>query len=93
MDEGDVGSTEWTAAQGQPPNEESEVDDNEAALAAAQREKLIKEIIGLQQNLKGVLEEIKKVEGEFEKKKAENEMLQTYVNNLTRQNMLITNAK
>ncbi|PLW56824.1 hypothetical protein PCANC_01303 [Puccinia coronata f. sp. avenae] len=52
MDEGDVGSTEWTAAQGQPPNEESEVDDNEAALAAAQREKLIKEIIGLQQNLK-----------------------------------------
>ncbi|KNF06467.1 hypothetical protein PSTG_00346 [Puccinia striiformis f. sp. tritici PST-78] len=52
-----------------------------------------REIKDLQLHLKGVLDEIKKTEGEFEKKKAENEMLQTYVNNLTRQNMLITNAK
>ncbi|KNZ63778.1 uncharacterized protein VP01_1101g6 [Puccinia sorghi] len=37
--------------------------------------------------LPAVLDEIKKVEGEFEKKKAENEMLQTYVNNLTRQKL------
>jgi hypothetical protein len=39
--------------------------------------------------IKGVLDEIKKVEGEFEKKKAENEMLQTYVNNLTRQKSVL----
>ncbi|OAV96894.1 hypothetical protein PTTG_07498 [Puccinia triticina 1-1 BBBD Race 1] len=92
MDDGDIGSSEFTGhGPFQPVDSDSE--DPEAASRAIQRQKLIKEIQSLQQNLKGVLDEIKKVEGEFEKKKAENEMLQTYVNNLTRQNMLITNAK
>ncbi|EFP87709.1 uncharacterized protein PGTG_13495 [Puccinia graminis f. sp. tritici CRL 75-36-700-3] len=92
MDDGDIGSSEFTGLD--PPQAvDSDSEDPELASRAIQREKLIKEIAGLQQDLKGVLDEIKKVEGEFEKKKAENEMLQTYVNNLTRQNMLITNAK
>ncbi|KAI7961217.1 hypothetical protein MJO28_001706 [Puccinia striiformis f. sp. tritici] len=92
MDNRDIGLSEWTGLD-QPQHTDSESEDPELASRAIQREKLIKEIKDLQLNLKGVLDEIKKTEGEFEKKKAENEMLQTYVNNLTRQNMLITNAK
>jgi len=93
MDDGDIGSSEWTAQEQPNTSDPDHEEDREAAAKLIQREKLLKEIKSQQKNLQGVLEEIKKVEGEFEKKKAENEMLQTYVNNLTRQNMLITNAK
>lgn len=92
MDEGDIGYSEFSEFD-QPKDSNTTAEDAENFTTVAQRAGLIKEVVGLQEQLKDLLNQIIQVEGEHNKKKAENEMLQTYVNNLTRQNMLITNAK
>ncbi|MBW0462723.1 hypothetical protein O181_002438 [Austropuccinia psidii MF-1] len=90
MDEGDLGSTDWSTT---PIPSLDEAADSDVVSIAMQRSTLIKKITTLQDDLKTVLERIDEVQVECDRKKAENEMLQTYVNNLTRQNMLITSSK
>ncbi|EGG13136.1 uncharacterized protein MELLADRAFT_73819 [Melampsora larici-populina 98AG31] len=61
--------------------------------SASQKDELIREINSLQGSFQELSERVDKVQAECDRKKADNETLQTYVNNLTRQNMLITSAK
>ncbi|KAG0149268.1 hypothetical protein CROQUDRAFT_653841 [Cronartium quercuum f. sp. fusiforme G11] len=78
-EDSDIGHSAW-----------STTDSDSQVLA---KDDLIREICSLQGSLKELSERVDKVQGECDRKKADNETLQTYVNNLTRQNMLITSAK
>ncbi|CAH7684732.1 hypothetical protein PPACK8108_LOCUS19145 [Phakopsora pachyrhizi] len=76
--------------------------EDETVVAAEAEEEVVEEeeeeyqrecLISLQQSLQGINVQINQVKSDCDKRRAENDMLQTYVNNLTRQNMLITSSK
>ncbi|GAA5907197.1 uncharacterized protein JCM6883_006175 [Sporobolomyces salmoneus] len=53
-----------------------------------EKEKLVKDIISKQDGLRALLQRVSEVQGEATKLKSDNETLQTYIDNLTRNNAM-----
>ncbi|KAI5479825.1 hypothetical protein MNV49_002637 [Pseudohyphozyma bogoriensis] len=71
-----------------PPEPEVEID----AAGVVEKERLVKEIITMQEGLKALLDRVTDVQEESAKLKAGNETLQTYIDNLTRNNAMAAGA-
>jgi len=52
-----------------------------------EKEAVIKEILNIQEGLRALLERVEEVDVECDKMKGSNEILQTYIDNLTRNNV------
>ncbi|KAI9636101.1 uncharacterized protein MKK02DRAFT_44802 [Dioszegia hungarica] len=61
--------------------------------SALEKEKTIKDIMTLRDGLRGLLVRVTEVEADNDKLKRENEMLATYVENLTRNSVVAAGAK
>ncbi|GAA5875190.1 hypothetical protein JCM16303_005040 [Sporobolomyces ruberrimus] len=60
----------------------------EDASDVVEKDKLVKEIISKQDGLRALLQRVTEVQGEGNKLKSDNETLQTYIDNLTRNNAM-----
>ncbi|BGP20279.1 hypothetical protein JCM10213v2_008416, partial [Rhodosporidiobolus nylandii] len=67
-----------------PPPQPVEVEDSFSAADVAAKEELVKEIVSKQEGLRALLQRVTEVQGEANKLKSDNETLQTYIDNLTR---------
>ncbi|GAA6013455.1 hypothetical protein JCM10207_008853 [Rhodosporidiobolus poonsookiae] len=76
-----------------PPSAAVEVDDSFSAADVAEKEQLVQDIISKQDGLRALLQRVTEVQGEATKLKSENETLQTYIDNLTRNNAMAAGAR
>ncbi|BEJ13372.1 hypothetical protein CspHIS471_0305460 [Cutaneotrichosporon sp. HIS471] len=82
---------ELAGAWGAPP---SSIPTSEPTVQSAlAKEKALKEIVSLRDGLRGLLVRITEVEGETDKLKKDNELLGTYIDNLTRNTVVAAGQK
>ncbi|GAA5830133.1 hypothetical protein JCM11251_006889 [Rhodosporidiobolus azoricus] len=76
-----------------PPPASVEVEDSFSAADVAAKEELISDIVSKQDGLRALLQRVSEVQGEAGKLKSDNETLQTYIDNLTRNNAMAAGAR
>ncbi|GAA6059909.1 hypothetical protein JCM10212_005292 [Sporobolomyces blumeae] len=70
------------------PREADAVD----ASDVVEKDRLVKEIVSKQDGLRALLQRVTEVQGEATKLRSDNETLQTYIDNLTRNNAMAAGA-
>ncbi|GAA5976116.1 hypothetical protein JCM5350_000320 [Sporobolomyces pararoseus] len=75
------------------PTEPTEEDIGLDASDVVEKERLVKDIISKQDGLRALLQRVSEVQGEATKLKSDNETLQTYIDNLTRNNAMAAGAR
>ncbi|GAA6034642.1 hypothetical protein JCM8097_001094 [Rhodosporidiobolus ruineniae] len=78
-------------AWGPPPA--APVESELSAADVAAKEQLVQDIISKQDGLRALLQRVSEVQGEANKLKSDNETLQTYIDNLTRNNAVAAGAR
>ncbi|GAA5863498.1 hypothetical protein JCM8547_007265 [Rhodosporidiobolus lusitaniae] len=80
-------------AWGPPPPALAPVEDEVDAAQVMEKEQLVEDIVSKQDGLRALLQRVSEVQGEASKLKSDNETLQTYIDNLTRNNAVAAGAR
>ncbi|KAM0749024.1 hypothetical protein T439DRAFT_327516 [Meredithblackwellia eburnea MCA 4105] len=78
----------WGGTAPEEPEPEADID----PASVLKKEKVVREIVEMQDGLKALIERVEAVQTEGAKLRAGNETLQTYIDNLTRTNALAAGA-
>ncbi|TKA53818.1 hypothetical protein B0A53_03608 [Rhodotorula sp. CCFEE 5036] len=76
----------------QPPQPDTDAEDSISPADIQAKEQLVKSITSKQEGLRALLQRVNQVQGEADKLKSGNETLQTYIDNLTRNNAMAAAA-